>query len=126
MYPEYDAVVRWQKDGIQYSIVYHSHLDHVSLEAVAEYERLVNHLNGILDPWLCGYARFTPPVIVDRYEIDVYGGITFVEGDSETIVYRFDCNHVFDEARIECMSLEGLMQECERMGKQIQEYVPES
>lgn len=70
----------------------------------------------------CGYARFpSRPVLVEGYYgilnyIPVHGGITYAnEANDSSIVYGFDCAHVYDENNVNLKDINWLKTECQKM-----------
>ena len=105
-YPENQAVKVWEKDGMRFSIILHPQFNHY-----------------------CGYVRFTKrPLRKSGYDgfatyINVHGGITFYNADSEGFVYGFDCGHSGDWSEFrpdgKKWSLEEVTKQCESVGYQL-------
>ncbi len=60
------------------------------------------NLRGILASYYCGYVAMDKKIFdgIDikefKDEIDVHGGITFIEIDGDYIIFGFDCAHADD------------------------------
>lgn len=74
--------------------------------------------------WYCGYTRFEKSLCSrkDYYGIfeyvSVHGGVTFCEEDKDgSIVYGFDCNHLYDQLNPQLRDEAWLLKECEKMTK---------
>ena len=75
--------------------------------------------------WHCGYVAL-PGLEIDLTEmraseldVDVHGGITWMEEEEGAIVFGFDCNHIGDVNREKVSNLEWLTNETEKMADQL-------
>jgi hypothetical protein len=84
-------------------------------------------LHPIVPSHYCGYVSFPGvtghPDEVFEEQVDVHGGITFMQTRENSIKFGFDCGHGGDAEDPRCQNIVWLVQECERMADQIAEII---
>ena len=129
MYPECDAEVVWERDGVKFAIVRHNpfqtRFGHCCGYCIFPEEQLPEEYRESLGHY-CGYCIFPERFLVEQgyggmvTYVPVHGGVTYAEKREDgSMAYGFDCAHSGDEADPRCRDINWLRKECEDMAEAI-------
>ncbi len=110
---------KWQYRGANLIVKHIRLVPKFEIDALLETTIRDETIMMFKDGHYCGYVETSE--IVSKFEIDVHGGVTFYEENTDTVIYGFDCGHYKDT--IDFWNLERVIKETERLADNILDWI---